>query len=73
MFAKPEGEPDDLKKISGVGPVLEGKLNDLGITKYAQVAAFTAEDIARVDDRLSFKGRIERDDWLGQAKALAEG
>ncbi len=73
LFAKPEGEPDDLKKISGVGPVLEKKLNDLGITKFAQVAAFTAEDIAKVDDALSFKGRIERDDWLGQAKALAEG
>ncbi len=53
--------------------MLEKKLNDLGITKFAQVAAFTAEDIAKVDDALSFKGRIERDDWLGQAKALAEG
>ena len=73
LFTAPAGEPDDLKKISGVGPVLEKKLNDLGITQYAQVAAFTAEDIAKVDDALSFKGRIERDDWLGQAKALAEG
>lgn len=73
LFAKPEGEPDDLKKISGVGPVLEGKLHDLGITKYAQVAAFTKEQIDMVDDRLSFKGRIERDNWIGQAAELAKG
>lgn len=73
LFDKPEGEPDDLKKISGVGPVLEGKLHDLGITKYAQVAAFTPEQIAMVDDRLNFKGRIERDNWLSQAAELAKG
>lgn len=72
LFAAPEGEPDDLKKISGVGPVLEKKLNALGITKFAQVAAFTPEDIARVDDALSFKGRIERDNWLEQAAELAK-
>lgn len=73
LFAKPEGEPDDLKQISGVGPVLEGKLHDLGITKFAQVAAFTPEQIVMVDDRLSFKGRIERDEWLKQAAELAKG
>jgi large subunit ribosomal protein L21 len=73
LFTAPEGEPDDLKKISGVGPVLEKKLHGLGITKYAQVAAFTEEDVARVDDALSFKGRIGREDWIGQAKVLAEG
>ncbi|MGB7432302.1 MAG: 50S ribosomal protein L21 [Ahrensia sp.] len=71
LFARPEGEPDDLKKISGVGPVLEKKLNAFGITKFAQVAAFTKADIDMVDDALSFKGRIERDDWLGQAAKLA--
>lgn len=73
LFAAPEGEPDDLKKISGVGPVLEKKLNALGITKFAQVAAFTDEDIAKVDDALSFKGRIQRDNWLEQAAELAAG
>ncbi len=72
LFSKPEGEADDLKKISGVGPVLEGKLNELGIYTYAQVAAFTAEDIVNVDERLSFKGRIERDGWLAQAAELAK-
>jgi len=73
LFAAPEGEPDDLKQISGVGPVLEKKLHALGVTKFAQVAAFTAEDIAKVDDALSFKGRIERDNWLEQAATLAAG
>lgn len=72
LFTAPEGAADDLKKISGVGPVLEKKLNALGITTYAQVAAFTADDIAKVDDALSFKGRIERDDWLSQAAELAK-
>lgn len=73
LFTAPDGEPDDLKKISGVGPVLEKKLHGLGITKYAQVAAFTEEDVTLVDDALSFKGRIGREDWIGQAKVLAEG
>jgi len=72
LFDKPAGEADDLKKISGVGPVLEGKLNELGIYTYAQVAAFTPEDIANVDERLSFKGRIDRDGWLAQAAELAK-
>ncbi len=71
LFTAPAGEPDDLKKISGVGPVIEKKLHALGITQYEQVAAFTADDIANVDDALAFKGRIERDDWLAQAKTLA--
>jgi large subunit ribosomal protein L21 len=71
LFAAPEGPADDLKKISGVGPVLEKKLNALGITTFAQVAAFTADDIAKVDDALSFKGRIERDNWLEQAAEFA--
>jgi len=73
LFAVPAGDKDDLKLISGVGPVLEGKLNALGITQFSQVAKFTKKQIAEVDDRLSFKGRIERDDWKAQAKALAKG
>lgn len=67
------GAGDDLKKISGVGPKLEQTLNQLGVWHYEQVASFTAADIAWVDERLRFKGRIERDDWIGQAKALADG
>jgi len=71
LFETPSGEPDDLKKISGVGPVLEEKLHSLGITKFAQVAAFTAAEIEKVDTRLNFKGRIERDGWIAQAKELS--
>ncbi len=67
-----KGAADDLKKISGVGPALEKKLNAAGITRYDQIAALTAEDIARIDAELNFKGRIERDDWVGQAKALSK-
>lgn len=73
LFVRPEGEPDDLKMISGVGPVLEGKLNALGVTRFEQVAAFSREDIEALDDALSFKGRIDRDEWLKQAAALAIG
>jgi len=73
LFTAPEGDADDLKKISGVGPVLEKKLNALGVTTFAQVAAFTVEDIAKLDDALNFKGRIDRDNWLEQAAELAKG
>ena len=73
LFTAPKGDPDDLKKISGVGPVLEKKLHAFGVTQFAQVAAFKKADIAKLDEALNFKGRIERDDWIGQAKALAEG
>ncbi len=66
----PIGEADDLKKISGVGPKLEAMLNELGIYHYSQIAAFSPENVAWVDGYLSFKGRIDRDDWLNQAGAL---
>ncbi len=68
----PDETPDDLKKISGIGPVLEKKLHDRGITRYAQIAALTKSDIADIDASLSVKGRIERDKWVEQAKALAK-
>ena len=68
----PRGDPDDLKKIGGVGPKLEGTLNELGIYHFWQIAEFTPDNVAWVDGYLSFKGRIDRDDWIGQAKALAE-
>ncbi len=62
---------DDLKKISGIGPKLEMVLNDLGIFTFGQIAAWTAAEIAWIDDYLSFSGRIERDQWIEQASALA--
>lgn len=68
----PRGAVDDLKKISGVGPVLEQKLNDLGIYHYWQIAALQPEDIKAIDEELNFKGRIERDDWITQARTLGE-
>ncbi len=67
---RPEGSADDLKKISGVGPKLEEKLNAAGIWHYWQIAAFTEDAIEKIDQELNFKGRIERDDWLSQAKEL---
>lgn len=73
FLSAPEGEADDLKKIGGVGPVIEKKLNALGVYHYSQISAFTPEDIAKVDELLNFKGRIDREDWIGQAKTLAEG
>jgi molybdopterin-containing oxidoreductase family membrane subunit len=62
---------DDLKVVSGVGPVLEGKLNDMGIYTYAQVSKMTIEDYNVLDALTgSFPGRAERDDWAGQAAKL---
>jgi NADH-quinone oxidoreductase subunit E len=73
LFAAPSGAPDDLKLISGVGPVLEGRLNGLGITKWSQVAALTPEQIGQVEGSLNFAGRVARDNWLQQAEVLARG
>jgi NADH-quinone oxidoreductase subunit E len=73
LFEAPGGQADDLKLISGVGPVLEGKLNAIGITTWAQVAALKKADIAKLEDHLAFPGRVARDEWIKQAKALAKG
>ncbi len=64
--------PDDLKLISGVGPKLESVLHGLGIFTYAQIAKWKKAECDWVDGYLKFKGRIERDDWIKQAKALAK-
>ena len=71
--APPRRVVDDLKKISGIGRVNEGKLNDLGITSFAQIAAWTLAEEARIGDLLAFEGRIEREEWVAQAKILARG
>jgi NADH-quinone oxidoreductase subunit E len=65
--------PDDLKMISGVGPKIETTLNEIGIFTFAQIAAWEQAEREWVDGYLSFRGRIERDNWAGQAKALATG
>lgn len=71
--AKAASGADDLKKITGLGPAMEKKLNAAGITSYAQMAALSAEDIARVEEETGLKGRFERDNWIEQAKTLAAG
>lgn len=71
FFTTAPSKVDDLKRISGVGPVLEKTLNELGIYQFRQIAIFTTEDIEWVSKHLDqFKGRIERDDWVGQAREL---
>ncbi len=65
--------PDQLQMISGVGPKIEGILHSIGIFTFAQVAAWSAEERAWVDGYLRFRGRVERENWVAQAKALAEG
>ncbi len=72
LLKGPKGDADDLKKISGVGPKLEGVLNEIGVYHFWQVAEWGPTEIEYMDDRLSFKGRIERDDWIKQAGEFAE-
>jgi predicted flap endonuclease-1-like 5' DNA nuclease len=73
-IAAASGEPDDLRQIKGVGPKLATLLASLGVTRFDQIAAWTAADIAEVDRFLgSFAGRIERDNWVEQAGYLARG
>jgi large subunit ribosomal protein L19 len=69
-FKKPKGEPDDLKLIAGVTPEIETKLNKLGVIKFEQIANFSDEEIAYVDEQLALDGAVERDDWVYKAVAL---
>jgi large subunit ribosomal protein L21 len=69
----PAAGADDLKQLSGVGPALEKKMIEGGVTSFAQIAAWTEEDVAAMDEKLSFKGRIEREGWIAQAAELAKG
>ncbi|AMM83998.1 NADH-quinone oxidoreductase subunit NuoE [Martelella sp. AD-3] len=69
---KPE-DPDDLKMISGVGPKIEKLLNDIGIYKFEQIAAWTPGECAWVNASLKLGGRLERDEWQRQAGVLAKG
>ena len=69
VAAPATGEEDKLTEISGIGPVIEGKLKAMGITTFQQIADFSADDVERIDGELNFKGRIEREKWIEQAKA----
>ena len=71
LFDAPAGAADDLKLIVGVGPILEQRLNAIGITRFDQVAALTADEIAKIDETLAFRGRIDREGWVSQAADLA--
>ena len=71
--ASRSGSPDDLKRIRGVGVLIEKRLNAMGIANYDQIANWTAEDISRFSQQLDFKGRIERENWVEQARILAAG
>ena len=73
MKAPRKAGADDLKKLKGVGPKLEQTLNELGFYHFDQIAKWSENEIAWVDSRLKFKGRITRDAWIEQAKVLAEG
>jgi predicted flap endonuclease-1-like 5' DNA nuclease len=68
-----EGKPDDLLRISGVGPRNEKILHSLGYFHFDQIAAWTPENVAWVDDHLKFNGRIDREEWINQARLLANG
>jgi len=67
------GDLDDLKRIRGIGVLIEKKLNSLGITSYEQVANWSSADVERISEVLDFKGRIERENWIEQARILASG
>lgn len=80
--AKPKAAPkaapaaaagsDDLKKLTGVGPALEKKLIAGGVTSFAQIAGWSDADVAKFDEAISLKGKIEKEGWIEQAKTLAE-
>ena len=64
-------EKDDLNRIKGIGPKLSARLQELGVTSFAQIAAWNNSDIDRIDAELGrFQGRIRRDDWIEQARLL---
>lgn len=73
LDAPRNGAADDLKLIAGIGPKLEQKLNSIGIWHYAQIALWTQPQIDWVNAAISFHGRVERERWVLQAKALLEG
>ncbi len=72
VYNSPPAEIDDLKLLGGVDPALEEKLNSAGVYRLEQIANWTEENARAFDGKLSLDGRIEKDDWVGQAKALLE-
>ncbi len=72
LLTAPRGAPDDLMKLSGMGPELVQKLNDGGLFHFWQFAAMAPSDVTKVDHDLKLAGRIERDGWVAQARELAD-
>jgi len=70
LLSAPRGAPDDLAKLTGVGPQIVKKLNEHGVFHYWQIAAMTADEAAKLDADLKFNGRIARDNWVDQARTL---
>lgn len=66
-----EGGEDDLKRLSGVGPAAEKKLHAAGLTSFAQIAALSAEEIAKIEEEQGLAGKFEKEGWLDQAKEFA--
>lgn len=73
VVTKESVTPDDLKKIKGVGTKIEEALNELGVYTFEQIATWNEKNVAWVDEHLVFKGRIQREEWIKQAKILASG
>jgi predicted flap endonuclease-1-like 5' DNA nuclease len=73
IVAAREGRADNLQRINGIGAKNEKTLHGLGFFHFDQIAAWTADEVAWVDDHLKFNGRIQREEWIKQAKLLAEG
>ena len=65
--------PDNLKRIRAIDQALEAALNRLGVRRFAEIAAWKPEDVARISKELGFKGRIEQENWIEQAQILAKG
>jgi small subunit ribosomal protein S2 len=70
LLTAPRGAPDDLAKLQGVGPQIVKKLNDAGVFHYWQLAAMTPDDVTKLDAEVKLNGRIARDGWVDQARAL---
>ncbi|MEQ1653315.1 MAG: 50S ribosomal protein L19 [Hyphomicrobium sp.] len=69
-FKKPKGEPEDLLQIKGISPDIMGRLKQLNLYRFEQIATLSDEDMANVDEALNLKGAIEKQDWVGQAQRL---
>lgn len=72
-FASRPSDADDLKRIKGVGPVIEETLNGLGIYQFQQVESWSQDNMSWVENFIAFPGRISREDWVNQARTLNSG